>query len=102
MTNEEFEQLEFEHAEAITRAEQVYRDTEGDLSRAVIAAIQSLSVREMTVDEVAEIMLIGIAFENGREHELDDSAHVANYRRDAVGAAKALANLGTIRIKEEV
>ena len=41
MTSEEFEQLEFQYAEAITKAEQVYRDTEGDLSRAIIAAIEA-------------------------------------------------------------
>ena len=39
MTNDEFEQLEFTYCDAIIKAEQVYRDTEGDLSRAIIAAI---------------------------------------------------------------
>ena len=44
----------------------------------------------LSEDEAVEIMLIGIAKGQGREHELDDSAHVANYRRDALSAYRAL------------
>lgn len=82
MTKEEFEQLEFEHADAITKAEQVYRDTEGDLSRAIIAAIQAQPARELTVEELQESMeaFIGYPFEQSK------------------GLAKAFVKLGTIRI----